>query len=295
MKINQSLQCFIKAAETLHFATAAHILFISPTALSKQIKGLEQQIGFQLFKRTTRSVMLTEMGERLYQRCRIIEDETTRLNQFIENKKNEPEGHLRVLISTILARKWLLENLVEFRDRYPKIELELIFTEQDTDLSDKKADIMMGFPEISPYTDDLKSRYIFTVKNILCAAPSYIERYGLPKTKNDLLKAPFISHTLRKPKHQLPLADGTYININRPILLMNEFDALNQACKDGHGLFLTGDILVKNELAQGELIKILPDISFRQYKIYLFYQAYNYELPKIRAFLDFYHEKSTML
>ena len=63
MRINQSLQCFIKAAETLHFASAAAILHITPTALSKQIKGLEQQIGVQLFTRSTRRVILTEMGE----------------------------------------------------------------------------------------------------------------------------------------------------------------------------------------------------------------------------------------
>lgn len=295
MRINQSLECFIKAAETLHFATAANMLHITPTALSKQIKNLEQQIGIQLFKRTTRNVILTEMGERFYQRCRTIDEEINLLNQFIENKQNEPQGNLRVLVSTILARKWLLEHLGEFRSKYSKIELELIFTEQDHDLSDSKADIMMGFPEIPPYTNDLKSRYIFTVKNILCAAPTYIEQHGLPKTKADLVNAHFISHILRKPKHQLPLANGTYININRPVLLMNEFDALNQACKDGHGIFLTGDILVQNELTSGELVQVLPEIDFRSYKIYLFYQAYDYELPKVRAFLEFYHKKSIML
>jgi DNA-binding transcriptional LysR family regulator len=206
MKINQSLQCFIKAAETLHFATAANILHITPTALSKQIKNLEQEIGIQLFKRTTRNVILTEMGERLYQRCRIINEEIDRLNQFIENKQNEPEGKLRVLVSTILAKNWLLKHLKEFRTKFPKVELELIFTEQDSDLADSKADIFMGFPEIPPYTNDLKYRYIFTVKNILCASPIYIEHYGLPKTKIDLLNGHFISHTLRKPRHQLPLA-----------------------------------------------------------------------------------------
>ncbi|KTD64046.1 LysR family transcriptional regulator [Legionella spiritensis] len=294
MKINQSLQCFMKAAETLHFATAARMLHITPTALSKQIKKLEQQIGMQLFQRTTRKIILTEMGQRLYQRCRKLDEEITGLNQFIENKKNEPQGTLRVLVSTILARHWLLQHLKEFRALYPKIELELIFTEQDQDLADSKADIMMGFPEIPPYTNDLKFRYIYTVKNILCASPDYIERYGLPETKAELSTAHFISHTLRKPKHQLPLADGGYITINRPVLLMNEFDALNQACKDGHGIFLTGDVLVQKELARGELVQILPDIDFRHYRIYLFYRAYDYELPKVRVFVDFYNHKSDL-
>ncbi|KTC70235.1 transcriptional regulator [Legionella birminghamensis] len=288
MRINQPLQCFLKAAETLHFASAAESLHITPTALSKQIKTLENQLGLQLFQRTTRKVTLTEMGERLYQRCRIIENEINKLDQFIENRKKEPQGSLRVLVSTILARKWLFAHLTEFRERYPKIELELILTEQDRELGDAKADIMMGFPEIPPYTNNLKARHVFTVQNILCAAPSYIERYGLPANISELANAHFISHTLRKPGHQLPLENGRFIPIPRPVLLINEFDALNQACKDGHGLFLTGEILVKNELETGELIQVLPDIPFKVYKIYLFYQAYDYELPKVRAFLDFY-------
>ncbi|WP_165483112.1 LysR family transcriptional regulator [Legionella genomosp. 1] len=292
MKINHSLQCFIKAAETLHFASAAASLHITPTALSKQIKGLEQQIGIQLFKRSTRRVILTEMGERLYQRCRVIENEINKLDQFIENRRAEPQGSLRVLVSTILARKWLFAHLKDFRERFPKIELELLLTEEDDDLADAKADIMMGFPEIPPYTNNLKARYVSTVKNILCAAPSYVQRYGLPACKGDLANAHFISHTLRAPNHHLPLADGSTIPINRPVLLINEFDALNQACKDGHGLFLTGDLLVKNELNSGELIQILPKLEFKNYKIYLFYQAYDYELPKVRAFLEFYGKKS---
>jgi DNA-binding transcriptional LysR family regulator len=91
------------------------------------------------------------------------------------------------------------------------------------------------------------------------------------------------------------LADGTYINISQPALIINEFNALNQACKDGHGIFLTADILVQKELESGELIQVLPDLAFKNYKIYLFYQSYDYELPKVRAFLDFYYNKSVTI
>jgi DNA-binding transcriptional LysR family regulator len=292
MKISPQLICFIKAAEFKHFALAAENLNISPTALSKQIKVLEQEIAMQLFVRTTRHVSLTEFGELLYKRCKKIHQEMLQLNQFIENKKGIPQGQLKVLVSTILAKSFILKNLTHFRETYPDIELELIFAEDNVAFYNKKVDVMVGFPEIVPFTNDLKYRKIHTVSNILCASPNYIKRYGMPLKETDLLNKPLISHTLRKPNHALPLANGKYIEISTPVLLMNQFDALNQACLDGHGAFLTADILVEKYLKSGELINILPQIKFCSYEIYIFYQSYDYELPKVRAFVDFYYQTS---
>ena len=102
------------------------------------------------------------------------------------------------------------------------------------------------------------------------------------------MRFPFISHSLRKPALNLPLANGKHIVCPPPILFMDEFNALNQACKDGIGVFLTGDILVEKELSEGTLIQLFPEIKFKCYEIYSFYQSYGYEVPKIRAFLDFY-------
>ncbi len=290
MKISQQLIYFIKAAEFKHFALAAKSLNISPTALSKQIKVLEQQLAMQLFVRTTRQVFLTEFGELLYKRCKKIHQEMLQLNQFIENKKGKPQGQLKVLVSTILAQSFVLKNLNNFRAKYPDVELELIFTEDDAALNDKNADVMVGFPEIAPFTNDLKYRKMYKVSNILCASPKYIKNYGMPLKETDLLNTPLISHTLREPYHALPLANGNCIEISKPVLLMNNFNCLNRACIDGHGAFLTGDILVEKYLNSGELIKILPNIKFRSYEIYIFYQPCDYEIPKVRAFVDFYHQ-----
>ena len=157
---------------------------------------------------------------------------------------------------TILAKSFVLNNLNRFREKYSDIELELIFAEDDIALHDKKVDVMVGFPEIVPFTNELKYRKICTVSNILCASPNYIKRHGMPLKETDLLNKPFISHTLRKPNHTLPLANGKHIEISTPVLLMNQFDALNQACLDGHGAFLTADILVEKYLKSGKLIKI---------------------------------------
>lgn len=86
------------------------------------------------------------------------------------------------------------------------------------------------------------------------------------------------------------MANGDYLPCSEPVLFMDDFNALNQICKSGIGLFLTGDKLVKKELKENTLIQVLPDIEFKKYEIFIFYQPYGYEIPKIRAFLDFYSQ-----
>nr|WP_269570501.1 LysR substrate-binding domain-containing protein [Legionella tunisiensis] len=148
-------------------------------------------------------------------------------------------------------------------------------------------DIMVGFPVIPPATETLKYRKMYSVNNILCASKEFVARYGLPKDAEDLPRFKIISHSLRKPAHFLPLADGGQLHCAKPILYMDNFEALNQACLTGVGLFLTGDILVKAWLECGELVQVLTQYTFRHYDIFMFYRAYDFELPKIRAFVDF--------
>lgn len=291
MKLPSQLACFLKVAEYQNFTLAAASLHITTTAVSKQIKNLESAIKEPLFIRTTRSVTLTDIGELLYKRCKILDDEMSSITQLLESKKSQPQGPLKVLVSTILSKSFVLNHLREFIEKYPLIELDILFSEEDTALSHKEVDVMVGFPAIPPYTDQLKYKKMFTTTNVLCASPTYIKKHGKPEKPADLLKAKFISHTLRKDNFDLPLADNKRLPCAKPMMVMNNFEALNQACCDGIGLFLTADSLVQTELATGKLICLLPKINFATYDIFMFYRPYDFDRPKIRAFVDFFMEK----
>lgn len=288
MQLNSQIECFIKVAEHQSFTLAAEQLHITPTAVSKQVKAFEAKLGEQLFIRTTRVVELTEFGELLYERCKVLQMELASIEQFIQTKKGVPHGKLTVLVSTIMGKQILLPKLKQFNETFPKIELEIIFSEEDDELKSQHYDVFLGFPQIPPYTDLLKYRKVSEVKNILCASPSYIKQYGYPEKPEDLIDSVFISHTLRAPKYALPLANGKKLMISKPIMTMNNFDALNAACREGIGLFLTGDVLVADDLKNKRLIQVLADIDFQHYDIYLFYRNTAYEIPKIKAFIDFY-------
>ncbi|WP_347252576.1 LysR family transcriptional regulator [Legionella sp.] len=287
----RQIHCFLKVAELESFSLAANLLHLSPTAVSKQVKHLEEIIGEQLFLRTTRTVRLTEFGQLFYERCKLVEEQITAVSQLIESNKEQPQGELKVLVSTITSKEWVLEHLQDFIAKYPLLHLELIFSEQDEALSRPDIDIMVGFPVIPPATESLKYRKMFSCNNILCASKDFVSRYGKPLTAADLPQFKIISHSLRKPAHFLPLADGGRLRCAKPIIYMNDFDALNKACLAGIGLFLTGDSLVKEWLDKGDLMQVLPQYRFRYYEIFMFYRAYDFELPKIRAFIDFFTER----
>jgi DNA-binding transcriptional LysR family regulator len=287
------IRCFLKVAECSSFSKAARELFMTVTAISKQIRNLELSLDEQLFLRTTRQVKLTEFGLVFYERCKIIENQISTLGQFVESKKEQPEGELSLLVSTITSKEKVMNCLPEFVSLYPKIRLSVTFSELDSELGRDDLDVMIGFPEIAPFTESLKYRPLFKTANILCASPEFLANYGIPKSPDDLPNFRFISHTLRKPAHFLPLNDGSKLYCGEPVLYMDNFDMLNQACLQGIGLFLTGDMLVKRWLASGELVQVLPELAFKSYDISIFYRPYLYELSKIRACVTFFQKKLT--
>lgn len=288
MKNLSQIFCFVKVAERGSFTQAAEALCITATAVSKQVKNFEHSLSEQLFIRHTRDVRLTEFGEILYGQCRDLLKHIDSIEQSIASKKATPQGKLKVLVSTILSQSFVLQHVKAFIDCFPQIDCEILFSEQDHRLGDNDIDIMVGFPQIPPYTEDLRYKKMYVTKNILCASPQLIQSHGMPQSSQALIDYPFISHSLRKPGTSLPLANGERVACAAPRLYMDNFDALNQACIDGIGAFLTGDTLVQDAIKKQHLIQLLPELEFRQYDIFMFYRSYTYEQPKIRAFIDFY-------
>jgi DNA-binding transcriptional LysR family regulator len=264
------------------------MLHLSTTAVSKQIKNLEHLIGEQVLIRNTRTVQLTEFGELFYQRSKAVDNELRVLEQFIESKKAEPQGNLKILVNTILSKKFIMDHLKKYMKRYPKVTLEINFSQFHTDLSRQDVDIMVGFPTYVPFTESLKFRKMYEVNNIVCASAKFIKHYGLPKTGADLLKSKIIGHGQYKPNYSFPLADGNFLATATPILYLSDFDAVTQAGLAGIGIFLTGDLLAQAWLDSGDLVLILPQYKFKRHEIFMFYRAYDFELPKVRSFIDFY-------
>jgi DNA-binding transcriptional LysR family regulator len=286
----KQIEAFLIVAELKSFKHAAAKLKLSTMAISKQIKNLEDQIKEQLFIRTTRRVSLTEFGERFYQQAKKLEQHWQELDEFIDSHKEEPQGTLNICITLVYDKKAFLKPLAEFKRNYPKIQLNLLYIEEPDQVltSAKKIDIFFGMPMLPGITDNFKYRKIYEIKNILCASKTFIEKYGKPKSAEDLVNFKYITHSLRDPLNVIKLADETEILTSEPDVIMNSFEALNIACIEGMGILLAADALVEDAIQSGKLVSLLPHLDYRKFDLHLFYRPMTYELPSVKVFVDFF-------
>lgn len=291
MKTIAQIETFILLADMKNFNKVADKLDISTTAVSKQIKALEKNLDKQLFIRTTRKVELTEFGELFLLHCRELMEKVEDIEAFITLKKNVPQGKLKIICSLTLGKDLLLKYLPQFIEKYPLIDLVIEFSEDTRTKKFENWDIHFAFADDVGFTDNMRYRKLFTVSQLLCASPNYLKKYKKISTIDDLIDHKFITLNLRKPNNEIKLVKNKIVKTPTPSIIMNNFSALTEACVSGMGILLIGDYIAKPYLESGKLVKVLPDLSYKKFDIYLFYRAMKYELPKVKAFVDFYSNK----
>lgn len=291
MNLYNQMMAFIAVVEENSFTRAAEKLNVTTTAISKQIKQLENHVGQQLLDRNTRKVKITEIGQRFYDHCKRVEQETKAAEAFIQSQSEEPQGRLRIRCAIMFAKVYLIKHLQEFRERYPLIQVEIDLADRIPDMEREEFDIVAGF-KMRPEIDlQLRHRKLLSTRYLLCASKSYLEKYGTPRTPTDLKQHCFINHPLRQPINLINFKDGTQIYTKPPEIVINELDALIGICCDGAGILLVCDIQVSHLLKTGKLIQLLPNYPLEELSVYLFYRHSEYEQRKVRCFIDFVLEK----
>jgi len=137
----KSMVVFAQVVEQGNLTAAAKHIGLSRAVVSYHIKKLESQLGVKLLNRSTRSIALTEAGSEYYQSCRIIADQATTANQQIENLKNEPEGLLKITCPVNVGLQMVVPALNEFRRLYPKIELDVMLTDEVVNIIQEGIDL----------------------------------------------------------------------------------------------------------------------------------------------------------
>ena len=178
------LRIFHAAAQAGSFTHAGDTLNMSQSAVSRQVSALEHDLKVPLFHRHARGLLLTEQGEVLYRTAREVFMKLEAAQARLTDSREKPSGVLRITTTVGLGSTWLTQRLNEFVDLYPEMELRLIFDDDELDLGMREADVAIRLRQ--PTQPDLIQRKLFTVHFHLYAAPGYIQRFGAPKSMNDL-------------------------------------------------------------------------------------------------------------
>ena len=253
------LKIFHAVAEAGSFTNATINLNLSQSAISRQIQSLEQDLKVQLFERHARGLTLTENGEYLFKTAHDVISKLKEVESTLGDQKNKPTGKLTITTVRSFGTHWLTPRIQEFMTLNPEIEIELIFDDKELDLSTRQADI--GIFMRRPKQLNYIQKKLVDIKYYVYGSNKYLEKYGMPKTINDLNKHKLISFGRGAPSPvydpdwalKLGIKDGKK---RKPVMKVNSVMGLLLAVESGVGLAALPEYLVFNS---NKIIKVLPN------------------------------------
>jgi DNA-binding transcriptional LysR family regulator len=280
---------FVRAVETGGFSSAARMLGLTPSAVSKVISRLEDRLGVRLLHRTTRTLSLTHEGVAFYQRSIRILREIDEAEQAISQFHAAPRGTLKVNAAVAFATYQIVPLLPEFLGLYQDIHLELTVNDRVVDLLEEGVDVAIRIG--ARIDSSLVSRQLAEDRRLICAAPSYLERRGVPETPEDLLH----HNCLAWIGNQGGLNDWPFVGPDGPEVIsvsgnaeVNSGETLYEMTLAGLGIARIAEFRVGADIKAGRLVSLLadqhrPDVL----PIHAVYPHRRHLLPKVRAFVDF--------
>ena len=250
------LAAFVAVAETGSFTKAAKQLGRDASVLSRRVTQLEEQLAVRLLSRTTRRVVLTEVGEVYLQRVRAVLDELGSAGREASDVAASPQGLLRVSVPVTFGRQWIAPLLPAFLKRHPQIRIDVRFSDRLVDVVADGFDVAI---RVGVLDSSLTARKIAPYRNMLVAAPSYLKAHGMPRSPDDLAKHAclgFSGHAAW-PDWRL-MNDGRRRTI-RPAgpLVADNSEVVLMAAIAGMGITFTPDWLAGPAVRAGKLVEVL--------------------------------------
>ena len=289
------MTAFVRVVEDGGFSAAARTLGVTPSAISKLIGRLEDRLGARLLHRTTRSINLTHEGVAFYQRSVRILREIEEAEEAISQLHAAPRGTLRINAAVAFATYQIVPLMPAFLALYPELHLELTVTDRVVDLIEEGVDVAI---RTGARTDSsLITRLLAEDHRRICAAPSYIDRHGVPRTPADLAGHNCLAWIGNQGHlNDWPFAgpDGPYTMTVSGNAEVNNGETLFEMALAGVGLAHMAEFRVGPEIAAGRLVPVLLDHHRSEpLPIHVVYPHRRHLLPKVRAFVDFLVEKFT--
>jgi DNA-binding transcriptional LysR family regulator len=281
-----SMSSFVQVVNKRSFSCAARQLKLSQGAVTGHVQSLEQQLGLRLLNRTTRKVSLTEEGIQFYQRCIRILAEVAEIDNLATSLRQTPRGRLRLNTDVTLARV-VAPVASEYMLNYPEVSVELIMTDQISDLVEGTFDLAIHAG--SALDSSLIQRRLGEVQRVVCASPIYLARRGTPRTPGDLNGHNCLNVSSASCRHRWRFTSraGEHDIEVMGNLCSNSIEAVRAAALKGQGLCLLPLLSVAEDLKTGRLLRLLPDYVAVEAAIQAVYPGGRHLSTRVRTFLDF--------
>ncbi|MEQ4599531.1 MAG: LysR family transcriptional regulator [Methylobacteriaceae bacterium] len=281
----QGMRVFVRVAESGGFAGAARALSMSPAAVTRAVAALEAVIGARLFIRTTRSVKLTEAGGRYLEDCRRILAEIAEAEAAAAGSTATPTGVLTLTAPVQFGRLYVLPVVTDYLTRHPAVTVRALFLDRIVNLIEEGIDVGVRIGHLAD--SGLTATRVGSVRRVVCAAPSYLERHGVPETPRDLRDHAVIgaSNPGTLPEWRFGPEGRTTVSVHAR-LVCNTVDAALAAALDGWGIARLLSYQVASAVAEGRLRILLTDDEEAPVPIHVVSPGGRRAPAKTRAFVD---------
>jgi DNA-binding transcriptional LysR family regulator len=287
----QTMAVFIAVAEEAGFAAAARRMNMSPPSVTRAVGELEARLGARLLHRTTRTVRLTDVGERYVADCRRIISEVAEADRHAAGVHAAPSGAVTLTGSALFGRIVLTPILLEILDRYPEITINTLFVDRVVNLVDEGIDIAVRIAELPDST--LAAVRVGSVRRVLCASPDYLAAAGYPQSPRDLAGHETIDFTniMSRGEWAFVQDDRTYNYKTRSRLQANSADVAIAAAVAGRGVTRVLSYMIAPQLARGELEIVLPAFTPPAVPVHVVHKEQGQTSGRVRAIVDLLADK----
>ena len=285
------MQVFLAVAEEEGFAAAARRLNTSPPSVTRAIAAMEQRIGTQLLARTTRSLHLTEAGQRYLDDCRRILAELDEAEEAAAGSYSIPGGQLTVTAPVLFGELYVAPVLGDYLDRFPLVSINALLVDRVVNMTDEGVDVAVRIGHLQQ--SGQQAIKVGEVRRVVCASPAYLDQHGRPQRPEQLREAKLVTSS----SSQL-VSEWTFVDAGQPLkvpieprLVVTANNAAINLARLGWGMTRVLSYQVAAAVAAGELELVLEDFEPEPLPIHVVFQQNGRVPAKVNTFVDFLSQR----
>jgi DNA-binding transcriptional LysR family regulator len=279
---------FVAVVDHGSFTAAAQALGMTKSMVSQHVRRLETSLGVTLMQRTTRSMSLTEAGELYHATASHLLREAEHIHAKLQNLKRAPSGVLRITAPLDFAATALIPLATEFMRRYPRVEVDLVTSDEVLDMIEQRLDLAIRIGWLSDSSQHAIKLGVFD--EIACSSPAYLARVRVPEVPADLSDMAWVALTALPNPHRWTFLDGRgdeHTVQTRGRIAANHGAAVRAFLLAGAGVGVLPDYRAKEDLQAGRLVRVLPNYTLRQGGIFAVVPSRRHAPAKVSEFLRF--------
>jgi len=282
----QEMQVFLTVAEEQGFAAAARRLNMSPPSVTRAVAALEERIGSLLLTRTTRSVHITEAGQRYAEDCRRILAELEEAEESAAGSHAVPRGQLNITAPVLFGELFVTPLIVDFLEQHPAVQIRALLVDRVVSMIDEGVDVALRIGNLQD--SGLNAIRVGEVRRVVCGSPVFLNAHGRPSHPQQLQEMQVVASASSPLLSNWQFEDtGTPLNVRlQPRLIVTANQAAINATCLGWGLTRVLSYQVAAKVARGELEIILQDYEPPPLPVHVVYQGGRKVAAKVRAFVD---------